>query len=207
MRAILGYTETEIRATPIILPSERRSKTKGIASTYCKYTVATKICRQIIEAAKIPTQELVLPGNDEIIVDMNKYMGDIFYSNFRHRANHICSFSRGELSYVLGNKGPDTFSQHYCDYSNDLVQYSMAQKLRRWTHVYEYSTPVNQAATTTKIHSRGFSETSDSNTGHPFNCLDLTLQSNENIPGSYIDIEIECEHGIDGTISVFSKGE
>lgn len=207
MRAVLGYTDSEIKSTPIILSSERNISSKYKDCTYCKYSTVSKLCRQIIEAANIPTQELILPGNDETVVDMNKYMGDIFYTNFRHRANHLCAFSRGELSYVLGNKGPDTFSQHYCDYSSDLIQYGMVQKLRRWTCKYECLPPATSAVATSKSHIGNFTVSSGSNTSHPYSCLDLTLSANEINAGSYIDLSIECEHGIAGTISVFSKGE
>jgi hypothetical protein len=203
----LGYTDNEIKSTPIILPLERTTSSKRLAGTYCKYSTASKICRQIIEAANIPIQELVLPGNDEMIVDMNKYMGDIFYTNFKHRANHICLFSRGELSYVLGNKGPDTFSQHYCDYSSNLIQYSMSQKLRRWTYKYECSPPFTHAVSNSKNCIGNFTVSTSSQSKYPYNCLDLTLSANENVAGSYIDLDIECEHGIMGTISVFPKGE
>ena len=207
MRAILGYTDSEIKKTPIILPTEQRAASKGKSSSNCKYSYAAKICREIIEAAQIPIQELVLPGKEETIIDMNKYMGDIFYSNFKHRANHVCAFSRGELSYILGNKGPDTFSQHYCDYSSDLIQYSMAQKLRRWTHKYEFWMPINQAISSTNNHIGSFSISTISRANHPYNCLDVTLTAIDSISGSYIDVNIECEHGIVGTISVFSKGD
>ena len=206
MRAVLGYTDSEIKSTPIVLGSERSATSKAKCS-HCKYSNASKICRQIIEAADIPTQELILPGTDGIIVDMNKYMGDIFYSNFRHRANHICNFTRGELSYMLGNKAPDTFSQHYCDYSSDLIQYAIVQKLRRWTFKYENPSHFSPAVSVSKNHAGNFSISTETRNGHTYNCLDISLTANETIPGSYIDINIESEHGITGTATVYPKGE
>lgn len=47
--------------------------------SFCKYDVAIRVCRSLVEKADIPTQELVLPGDGdkELVVDMNKYQGDI----------------------------------------------------------------------------------------------------------------------------------
>jgi hypothetical protein len=205
MRVILGFSESEIKEMPIILPS--RNIKRHQTSPFCKYSDAVNACRKLIEVAKIPSQELILPGSNDIVVDMNKYQSDIFYSNFKHRANHICAFLRGELAYILGNKGPDTFSQHYCDYSSDMIQYGMAQKLRRWTLKYESNSKGGSL-----IHSEGstFSRkrtiTSSVNRQN-YNMLDITLTPTEIIPGSSISIQIDCEHGVAGTIAVYPKKE
>jgi hypothetical protein len=163
--------------------------------------LAVKRCRQIIDAAQIPTQQLVLPGKKPLIVDMNKYNGDIFYTNFRHRANHICAFSRGELSYVLGNKGPDTYSQHYCDYSNDMIQYMMAQKLRRWTWKYE----VSEVLPALEVKSNRLGRVVTASSGGQRNCLELILCGDGNPEDSYADLEITSKHGVAGTIMVYPK--
>ena len=117
LKAVCGFTEAELQHMPIITSNNRKSVATLSKPPFCQYDAAVRICRMLIEKADIPTQELVLPGSgaEELVVDMNKYQGDIFYSNFKHKANHTCAFNRGELSYVIGNKAPDTFSQHYCD--------------------------------------------------------------------------------------------
>jgi len=204
-----GFTETELQQLPIIMPDNKKTLAALSKPPYCKYDAAIRVCRSLIEKADIPTQELVLPGDGdkEIVVDMNKYQGDIFYSNFKHRANHTCSFNRGELSYVVGNKAPDTFSQHYCDYANDLVQYGMVQKLNRWSHTHEIGgqnavQSTSEASTFTRktvVHS-------DHKKNH-YNALSITLSSTQEVPGSFIDVMIECDHGATGSIAVYDTGK
>ena len=205
MKTVLGFSERELQSLPIIMTSNAKNPTKHTKSPYCKYDDAIRICRMLVEKANIPTQELLLPGNgEEIVVDMNKYHGDIFYTNFRHRANHTCGLNRGELSYVVGNKAPDTFSQHYCDYANDLVQYSMVQKLNRWTYRHALqveSVPPITSNVSTFIRSTTISA---NHNGAQYNTLSITLSSAQKAPGSYIDITIECDHGVTGSIAVYS---
>ena len=209
LQAMHGFTEAELRHLPIIMPDNKKTLAVLSKPPFCKYDAAIRICRSLIEKANIPTQELVLPGDGdkEIVVDMNKYQGDIFYSNFKHRANHTCSFNRGELSYVVGNKAPDTFSQHYCDYTNDLVQYGMVQKLNRWGHAHE--TGVQNATQSTSEASTFTRKTvvhSDHKKNH-YNALSITLSSAQEVPGSYIDVLIECDHGATGSIAVYDTGK
>jgi len=204
-----GFTEAELQCLPIIMPNNKKAFAALSKPSYCKYDAAIRVCRSLVEKADIPTQELVLPGDGdkEIVVDMNKYQGDIFYSNFKHRANHTCSFNRGELSYVVGNKAPDTFSQHYCDYTNDLVQYGMVQKLNRWSHAHE--TGVQNAVQSTTEASTFTRKTvvhSDHKKNH-YNALSITLSPTQEVPGSFIDVMIECDHGATGSIAVYDTGK
>lgn len=204
LQAMHGFAEAELRHLPIIMPDNKRSVTALSKPSFCKYDVAIRVCHSLIEKANIPTQELVLPGDGEaLVVDMNKYQGDIFYSNFKHRANHTCSFNRGELSYVVGNKAPDTFSQHYCDYTNDLVQYGMVQKLNRWTHMHETNVR-NAVQSTSEISTftRNTTVHSDRKKNH-YNAVSITLSSPQEVRGSYIDVSIECDHGVTGSIAVY----
>ncbi len=209
LKAMCGFTEAELQHLPIIMPNNKKTAAMFSKPPFCKYDVAIRVCRSLIEKANIPTQELVLPGDGdkEIVVDMNKYQGDIFYSNFKHRANHTCSFNRGELSYVVGNKAPDTFSQHYCDYTNDLVQYGMVQKLNRWSHAHEAGVQ-NTVQSTSELSTftRNTSVHSDRKKNH-YNALSVTLSPNQEVPGSYIDVMIECDHGVTGSIAVYGTGK
>ena len=209
LQAMCGFTEAELQYLPVIMPNNKKTLAALSKPSFCKYDVAIQVCRSLIEKANIPTQELVLPGDGdkEIVVDMNKYQGDIFYSNFKHRANHTCSFNRGELSYVVGNKAPDTFSQHYCDYTNDLVQYGMVQKLNRWT--YNHETGVQNAVQSTSeisTFTRNTTVHSDRKKNH-YNAVSITLSSTQEVPGSYIDVLIECDHGATGSIAVYDTGK
>ena len=205
LQAMCGFTEAELQHLPVIMPNNKKTLAALSKPSFCRYDVAIRVCRALIEKANIPTQELVLPGDGdkEIVVDMNKYQGDIFYSNFKHRANHTCSFNRGELSYVVGNKAPDTFSQHYCDYKNDLVQYGMVQKLNRWSHTHE-SGAQNAVHSTTEISTftRNTTVHSDRKKNH-YNAVSINLSSLQAVSGSYIDVLIECDHGATGSIAVY----
>lgn len=204
LQAMHGFTEAELQHLPIIMPNNKKTLAALSKPSFCKYDVAIRVCRALIEKANIPTQELVLPGDGEaLVVDMNKYQGDIFYSNFKQRANHTCSFNRGELSYVVGNKAPDTFSQHYCDYTNDLVQYGMVQKLNRWTHMHETGAH-NAAQSTSEISmfTRSTTVNSDRKKNH-YNAVSITLSSPKEVSGSYIDVLVECDHGVTGSIAVY----
>ena len=205
LKAMCGFTEAELQHLPIIMPDNKKTAAMLSKPSFCKYDVAIRVCRNLIEKANIPTQELVLPGDGdkEIVVDMNKYQGDIFYSNFKHRANHTCSFNRGELSYVVGNKAPDTFSQHYCDYTNDLVQYGMIQKLNRWTHMHETNVRnAVQSTSETSTFTRKTTVHSDRKKNH-YNAVSITMTSTQEVPGSYIDVLIECDHGVTGSIAIY----
>ena len=207
LQLVCGFTETELQQLPIIMPNNKKTLAVLSKPSFCKYDVAIRVCRSLVEKAGIPTQELVLPGDKELVVDMNKYQGDIFYSNFKHRANHTCSFNRGELSYVVGNKAPDTFSQHYCDYTNDLVQYGMVQKLNRWSHAHETGGQnAVQSTSETSTFTRKTAVHSDHKKNH-YNALSITLSSSQEVPGSYIDVLIECDHGVTGSIAVYGTGK
>ena len=209
LKAVCGFTEAELQQLPIIMPNNKKTLAVLSKPSFCKYDAAIRVCRSLIEKANIPTQELVLPGDGdkEIVVDMNKYQGDIFYSNFKHRANHICSFNRGELSYVVGNKAPDTFSQHYCDYTNDLVQYGMVQKLNRWSHTHETGAQ-NAVQSTSEISTFTRSTAVNSNLKkNHYNALSITLSSTQEVPGSYMDVMIDCDHGATGSIAVYNTGK
>jgi len=208
LQAMCGFTEAELQHLPIIMPNNKKTLAALSKPSFCKYDAAIRVCRSLIEKANIPTQELVLPGDGEaLVVDMNKYQGDIFYSNFKHRANHTCSFNRGELSYVVGNKAPDTFSQHYCDYTNDLVQYGMVQKLNRWSHTHETGVQ-NAMQSTSEISTftRNTSVHSDRKKNH-YNAVSITVSPTKEVSGSYIDVLVECDHGVTGSIAVYGTGK
>ena len=209
LQAVCGFTEAELQHLPVIMPDNKKTVAALSKPSFCKYDAAIRVCRSLIEKADIPTQELVLPGDGdkEIVVDMNKYQGDIFYSNFKHRANHTCSFNRGELSYVVGNKAPDTFSQHYCDYTNDLVQYGMVQKLNRWSHTHETDVQnAVQSTSETSTFTRKTAVHSDHKKNH-YNALSITLSPTQEVSGSFIDVIIECDHGATGSIAVYDTGK
>ena len=128
----------------------------------------------------------------------------IVAANFRHKAYNVCGYTTGELCYHVGNKAPDTYCGHYCDYGNDFLQYDMVRKLYRWTFVYDVANQrkipfgceglvVNEAEYTTGRFANG--------TAH----AELTLKPDLSVGGDIV-VEIECAHGLDGEIVALERG-
>lgn len=134
-----GISSKNLENMPIITATEDiTSLKKSDKLTFCKPSNAQNFCRKALQHAGIERQELVLPdAKGELLTDICKYGGDIFITNIKMRLNHECGMTLGEISYMLGVKGNDTLSQHYCDYSNSLIQYAMVEKMNRWTSEYE----------------------------------------------------------------------
>lgn len=134
----MGIDKEYLGTCPIVLQDERIAdmlKRKPI--NHCKPEKISEICNSLIKNAKIPENEMVLPDErNDLVTDFNKYHGDIFLSNFRHKASHLAYMTMGEINYMIGVNAPDTFSRHYCDYSNDFLQEGMVQKLGRWDAAY-----------------------------------------------------------------------
>ncbi len=135
----LGIDEGYLMECPIILQNECITDMQNKKSIeHSKPEKISTICKEIINHANIPMNEVVLPdAKSDLITDFNRYHGDVFLSNFRHKANHTAYMTMGEINYMIGVNAPDTFSRHYCDYSNDLLQFAVVQKLRRWESCYE----------------------------------------------------------------------
>ena len=134
----LGIKSGTLDETPIILKKEEYGNlVEDQSGSYCKPKKISDACRKLIEKAEIPKELIVLPDDrNEMRTDIFKYLGDLFLSNFTNRAKNIAGLSLGELNYIVGIDAPDTFSKHYCDYSNDFIQYGIIQKLERWTASY-----------------------------------------------------------------------
>lgn len=90
-----------------------------------------QICRDGINSLGIKEMTITLP-EDDTETDLNKYRNDLFVSNFKFCGNHISKMTRGEINYLLGLTAPDTYSKHYCDYTNDAIQFSITKKIERW---------------------------------------------------------------------------
>lgn len=199
----LGYTEGALAELPIILENEPSGRGRRKHKMITRST-ARKVNNQLLSVAKIQNEIIsLLEGDTQFDVNLNAYTNDLFAANFRHKAYHTCGFTVGELCYHAGNKGPDTFSRHYCDYGNDFLQYDMVHKLYRWTYMYD---PSNMG------ESIFFSEQVIQNDCEYTTCrytkgrahIGLSLKPNEYAEGT-VRVEIECEHGFDGMAVAFGR--
>ena len=162
--------------------------------------------REFANKADIPEHILVLPINDDsgVETDISKYEGDIFRAHFRYRANHSCSMTRGEVSYILGNTPLDTFSKHYCDYTNDLIQYGMIRKLDRWTSVFEKKTAALFYFHRLSWHS-GVNDAivaAPPGSGLVADVNSTIVVDSDNSTDDHFEFEISSPGGISGSISV-----
>ena len=84
---------------------------------------------------RIGIEDNCITTSDEkgvIETNLSDYHGDIFRSNFKYRANYTCGFTEAEACYVLGLRQSSPFGKNYCDFTNDLAQFVIYQKLCRW---------------------------------------------------------------------------
>ena len=134
----LGINSYVLGEAPIILQKEEyESLLNGEEVPHCKPKRISDACKKLVETARIPEELIILPDDrNEMRTDIYKYLGDLFLSNFSNKAKNVAGLSLGELNYIIGIDAPDTFSRHYCDYSNDFIQYGIIQKLERWTAHY-----------------------------------------------------------------------
>ena len=134
-----GIDEEYLKDCPIIIENDSIERMQeGKTIKHCKPSIVSSFCKEIIKTANIPENEVVLPDDkNDIITDFNRYHGDIYLSNFRHKANHEAFLTMGEINYMIGVNAPNTFSHHYSDYSHDILQNGIIQKLCRWEYCYE----------------------------------------------------------------------
>ncbi len=199
---------TVLEKSPIVLAREEiKSLRSGGRSLFCKPAKAQEYCKRLVEQANISEQLLILPdAKGEKITDVHKYHGDIFVSNLRRQLNHYCKMTIGEINYILGVVGNDTFSRHYCDYSNEMVLYAMVQKMSRWTSKYELGLYKIKGAKATKgeLHtSRQVIKSGPYQEG----CASgqIVLKSESKMEET-VKVTIECEHGAKVEITKY-RGE
>lgn len=138
-----NLSEKQINKIPVFCESyDGRRKDQIIID----YEFVNKMCRKAIADLDIPILEVNLPGDKDIITDLNKYYSDIFISNFKYHANHTSMMNMGQINYLLGLNAPDTFSKHYCDFTNDAIQYLMYVMLSRWSTIVLSENVINNSA-------------------------------------------------------------
>lgn len=189
----MGLDDKTLEDYPIIMARENVSNMlKGYKVEYCKPALVAQKCREVISKAEIPQHMIILPENDnEIETDINSYNGDIFRTNFRDKSLNEAGFGLDELHYYLGLKKPDTFSQHYCDYTNEYVQLIIARKLDRWSAKY-LKTSLRQNL---KGKVKDFNEMSFEGIEDGVPCVELRVNYNEASHPDPVLIEVASEHG------------
>lgn len=200
-----GYTDDFLNDMYIMLeeePFRSRGKKNG---RMISLATANRVKRQVIQEAQIPPDIIsLLEGEEKITVNFSKYRYDLFEANFRHKAYNYAGFTEGELCHHLGNKGPDTFTEHYCDYGEPWLLYDMVRKLYRWTGSYDLSRtakrPVFQSlilGEETEFDAVAFANgrTSASMSFYPIGedtgCLLVELQAKHGLTGKAISYETE----------------
>ena len=157
------------------------------------------------EGAMIP-EDIVsyLESNGTEEDDLNKYNGDFFAANFKYHALNDAMMTFGEVSYILGSVPHDTFSKHYCDFTNPFLQIKLVEKLNDWCSLYtDWEGAPQEITGTTK------SDTSGRNiTIEPYNsgCASGQLQISVNDKCvSDIEVTVTGDRGIKGTATLYKE--
>lgn len=202
--SLYGIEESEIRKMPIVLEKEKIGHNGKIK--YCKPLVANNACNKILAKANIASNTISLPdGNETKETDLSKYYGDIFLSHFRYRANHVCKMTRGEINYIIGVKPPDTFSENYCDYTNDFIQYEMACKLRRWSSRFTEA-KIEDGIMPKIVLNESKSISIEAANDKPA-AIDLELIFEEKQKNNALKIMVDCENGFFGSVVCYDAEE
>ena len=173
-----AYDESNFDKYPIVC-------SKGGFSELCMVTALKKAKDKTESAAGI------VPITDDAVrkTDFNEYGADRFRSNIRYRASQTCGMSLGEMNYILGLTPPTTFSQHYCDYTNDFAQLMLCRKLERWSALH---TEATRAPEVHALDGQLKMEYNDGSRGMAE--FDLSLSGDK-----AVSFDIEDERGVDIT--------
>jgi hypothetical protein len=199
-----GLDDQMLEEYPIILSREDLAHLrKGHKPVYCKPAAVAEKCRKAVAAAEIPQFLIILPDKDgnDIETDINSYNGDIFRTNFRDKALNEAGFGLDELNYYLGLKKPDTFSQHYCDYTNPYVQLIMARKLDRWLVCYDSRKQADYQRSTAAGTIKGIGD------GVPYAEIEVVrgVTASGDAINEPITIRVESTHGCKIAISSYDQ--
>lgn len=201
-----GLDDQVLEEYPIILPRENIDHMrKGYKPVHCKPAAVAEKCRKAIEAAEIPEFRMVLPDRDgnDIETDINSYNGDIYRTNFRDKVLNEAGFELDEMNYYLGLKKSDTFSQHYCDYTNPYVQLIMARKLDRWLSRYDSRKQADDKRSTATGTIKGIGA------GVPYAEIEAVRDAavSSEAGSEPITIRVESTHGFRIAISSYNQKE
>lgn len=182
----------EVAEFPIFMKSFNKRTKKPIGYSSSQINA---VCRDAVKSLNLDQLVITLPGEKEYVTDLNQYRADSFVTNFKYHANHTCKLTMGEINYVLGIEPPDTFSKHYCDYTNDAIQYIIAGKLYRWAVLLiDTIEAVEQSERRKAIVSGPYKD----------NAL-ITMMVRTVCDETKVNLNVKCNHG--SSISVLFNGE
>lgn len=123
----------ELEKLPIVIPSINEYEDYCLANNlYLKSKKALK------QGAEISEKIISYTESDKTeATDLNSYNGDFYLSNFKFHALNDAMMTTGEVAYILGLAPVDTFSRHYCDYTNPFIQKMLVEKLNDWFSLYK----------------------------------------------------------------------
>ena len=159
------------------------------------------------EGAKIPEHLLSYPDSDDKKeYDLNRYNGDFFASNFKFHALNDAMMTQGEVSYILGLVPHDTFSKHYCDYTNPFLQMKLVAKLNDWCSLYNdwKGAPQIESGTTNSDLKCKNIIISSYNSGCTSGLLQLFVKGK---CSAAIEIAIAGDRGITGNITTYGENK
>lgn len=163
--------------------------------------------KALTEGAMIPQSLVSYPENDGVEEhDLSKYSGDFYASNFKYHALNDAMMTQGEVAYVLGLVPHDTFSKHYCDYTNPFLQMKLVEKLNDWGSLYsdwKGAPQVQSGSTKSDIKGRKVIIPSY-NSGCASGQLQLFVKEK---CSSSIEITVAGSRGIVGTATVYEENK
>lgn len=197
----------DIMTLPIIYQEEHRPlRSSRRKYDYCTIRQARNACTDALQKANVSSNVItLLEGESAFHEDLNSRRNDIYYSNFCHHANCLCQLEEGQLCYIVGRKAPDCLSGHYVDYGNDFIQLIILNRLNRlWAVVrsINYTAAHHKYASCTLGKEASIIAPS-SPTG--FAAIDLTITPSEPLEQDSLHIQVEGNHRVIGTITVFAK--
>ena len=134
--------------------------------------------------------------------DLNSYNADFYASNFKFHALNDAMMTQGEIAYILGLAPRDTFSRHYCDYSNPFIQIKLVEKLNDWCA--NYATWNNKPEVLSGIAQSEFRRRSILPVNAECTAGQILLTVNKKCL-SDIEIMIASDRGIRGTITTYER--
>lgn len=135
IRAATKISEADLKDKPIVLSTDalRDGDLKPMS-----LAEMNRLIKKLLDKAEIGSHKVVLhDGTEQTEIDLHTYKGDFFRLNAYFFFRHVCNMPDGEASYLIGRPRPTTFYRNYLDFSNDFVQYRMAQEMRRGISCYD----------------------------------------------------------------------